>query len=323
MMEKELPFVSVIVPAKNEQQYIFKCLESLSIQNYPKDKYEVVVIDNLSTDRTAEIAESFDVILRHCGFDKIGAVRNYGVSFSKGDYIAFLDADCVAPEDWIRNSVRILSTRLDIGAVGGYFHCDAESNWLQRGWAPPRVESQEYVSNLATGSLILSRKIFLQFGPFNESISTGEDTELSNKIWLAGLCLLRSYEVSVIHLDFPSSISSFSMRQIRQASNYFQTKRSDIDRMFWGVVVFLVSFVASIVSFVASKYFLASAFTFIYLLCWIALSVRDAWQAKAGCSLLLPILTTRGLYLIARSIGLLVSIRRIFSKDKQYTSGIL
>lgn len=55
-----LPFVSVIIPAYNEEKYIRKCLEEWVNQDYPKDRYEIFVYDGMSTDKTAEIIREFE-----------------------------------------------------------------------------------------------------------------------------------------------------------------------------------------------------------------------------------------------------------------------
>jgi glycosyltransferase involved in cell wall biosynthesis len=54
-------FISVVVPALNEEKYVGKCLSSLRAQSYPRELYEIIVVDNASTDRTAEIARGFGV----------------------------------------------------------------------------------------------------------------------------------------------------------------------------------------------------------------------------------------------------------------------
>ncbi len=93
----ETPFVSIVIIAYNEEQYIGKVLESIASQDYPK--YEVIIVDDHSTDRTVEIAKSFEsrLSLNIVQKDIRGASRsrNYGSSFAVGEVILFLDADAV------------------------------------------------------------------------------------------------------------------------------------------------------------------------------------------------------------------------------------
>src|SRR5690554_7504849 len=111
-------FISVIVPAHNEDKYISQCLESLSTQDYPKSLYEIIVVDNNSADKTSEIAANFNVKILQQSTGPVGAVRNAGASLAKGGLLAFIDADCVAPKDWLSIGTRALLAS-DSAAYGG------------------------------------------------------------------------------------------------------------------------------------------------------------------------------------------------------------
>ena len=108
------PLISVIVPALNEGSVIRRCLASLQQQRLPSDCFEVIVVDNGSTDRTREIARSFGgslavTVLERSGV-RIAALRNLGAATARGEFLAFLDADCVAPSTGCNRS-RIFCAR--------------------------------------------------------------------------------------------------------------------------------------------------------------------------------------------------------------------
>ena len=99
---REHPFVSIIIPSLNVEKYIEDCLDAIHMLYYPKDKLEIILVDNGSTDRTRKIASTCGarvLIRRGCN---ISALRNFGVSQSKGEIIAFLDADCIVSKDWLK-----------------------------------------------------------------------------------------------------------------------------------------------------------------------------------------------------------------------------
>lgn len=94
-----LPSVSVIIPAYNEEKLLPRCLESL--QNQTVSPLEVIVVDNNSIDSTAQIAKNHGVILVPEKRQGIAWARDAGFNCAKGDVIARLDADCVAPPEWV------------------------------------------------------------------------------------------------------------------------------------------------------------------------------------------------------------------------------
>ena len=111
------PKVSVIVCVYNGQRTIDDCLASLEKLKYPN--YEVVVVNDGSTDATRQIAESYDSIhLINQENQGLSAARNVGIRAASGEIIAFTDADCVADEDWLTHLVARFHTS-EFAAVGG------------------------------------------------------------------------------------------------------------------------------------------------------------------------------------------------------------
>jgi cellulose synthase/poly-beta-1,6-N-acetylglucosamine synthase-like glycosyltransferase len=111
------PYVSVIIAAYNEEQNIEACLRSVINQDYPQERMEIIVVDDESIDRTAEIAREQNVMVliqRHSGQ---GAARNKGVHRASADIIAFIDADDVVCSSWLKELVPLLSNE-KVAAVG-------------------------------------------------------------------------------------------------------------------------------------------------------------------------------------------------------------
>lgn len=92
--------VSVIIPAFNEEKLLENCL--LSLNNQEEKPYEIIVVDNNSTDKTAEIAEKLGAIVLKEHEQGITFARNTGFNAAKGDIIARTDADTRVPKDWIK-----------------------------------------------------------------------------------------------------------------------------------------------------------------------------------------------------------------------------
>jgi cellulose synthase/poly-beta-1,6-N-acetylglucosamine synthase-like glycosyltransferase len=85
------PFISIIIPVLNAQKWISPCLEALLLQDYPKDKFEIIVLDNGSTDQTMEITKKYPVKLLIKTKCNISALRNWGAAQARGEIFAFID----------------------------------------------------------------------------------------------------------------------------------------------------------------------------------------------------------------------------------------
>lgn len=94
--------ISVIVPFRNAEVYLQQCITSLLDQSYPSDQYEIIMVNNNSTDRSAEIAASYSRV-RLLSESRLGAyaARNLAVGTATGEVIAFTDANCLAASDWL------------------------------------------------------------------------------------------------------------------------------------------------------------------------------------------------------------------------------
>ena len=124
-MKNENFQVSVIVPAFNAAENIEACVRSIQAQTY--SPCEIIVVNDASTDNTAEITAELNVKLinmkRNGG---AGAARNAGVEVAQGDIVAFTDSDCVAPSSWVEHIVTEFEADPELGVVGGLYHPNNE-----------------------------------------------------------------------------------------------------------------------------------------------------------------------------------------------------
>ena len=88
--------ISVIVPVRNNEEMIGDCIESLLAQDYPKEDYEIIVVDNNSTDKTTDIIKKYPVKYLHEEKTGRGIARNTAVKTAFGEIIAFTDSDYIA-----------------------------------------------------------------------------------------------------------------------------------------------------------------------------------------------------------------------------------
>lgn len=111
--------ITVIVPAYNEQELIAGCLDCLLNQTLDKELYEIIVVDNNSTDLTAKIADLKGVrVVNEPIKGYVHAIRK-GIESSQTEYIAFTDADCRVPANWLEQILEHFDTSSKIVGVGG------------------------------------------------------------------------------------------------------------------------------------------------------------------------------------------------------------
>ena len=112
--------VSVVVPAYNAGRTIDACLKGLLTQSVPPEGYEVIVVDDGSSDETREIVGKYGVRLIEQPRKGPAAARNRGVMEAKGQIVLFTDADCEPTENWIAEMVRPFDDPEVVGVKGVY-----------------------------------------------------------------------------------------------------------------------------------------------------------------------------------------------------------
>lgn len=174
------PSVSVIVPALNAVDGIGPCLESLRRQHLPGDEFEVIVVDNGSTDGTLEVARSFPVQVVSEPRRGRSRARNLGARLAQGSYLAFIDVDCEAPADWLAKSLAALS-RSWLGAV--------QARVQKPGFAAvpePFTQAHYYRPFLDTCAMVTTRSAFEHARGFDEELRRTVDMDYSFRLLSCG-----------------------------------------------------------------------------------------------------------------------------------------
>lgn len=226
--------VSIIIPALNEEKMIGRCLESLTRLAFARDRFEVLVVDNGSRDKTLAIAESFKdrlnlKVLQQAGV-RISALRNLGARAAAGDILAFLDADCLAPADWLER-IFALASADGAGVLGAHYLLPEESSWVGRTWHRYQEASKTgEVSHVPAGDLIMRREDFLKVGSFDETIQTNEDYELCDRARKAGMDVRAFPQIGVIHLGTAQSLRVFFRKQAWHGTHVIKVFLRDVFR---------------------------------------------------------------------------------------------
>lgn len=300
-------FVSIVIPVYNEERYLESCLSALnkSLANYPKS--EMIVVDNGSTDKSVEIAKTFtDNVFVHTDCN-VGAVRNYGVTHAKGDVLAFLDSDCTVEGNWVSNGVDLIRSSDNLVA-GGSLRVRNDAEWVERLWLLQDIDSQFIQTDLLGSCTFVDKDHFNSLDGFNETVSSGEDSDFSLRAKKAGFRVEISERLNVVHLGNPTSLYEFIQRQTWHAENYIsQINASLRDVVFWLVVVYLSGLLITTLSLLTPL-----VMHFWYLLALILpamiLSIKRMLRSRFMPDSLLDlskIFILDNCYLLGRSLGIL------------------
>jgi len=242
-------FVSVIIPAHNEQELIAGCIASVFNCGHPRELLEILVIDHSSTDATKDLADRAGATVLQLKGGRIGTVRNTGLRAARGEYVAFVDGDCLVPANWLRSAIRILESDSRIGAVGGPCLSPNTGSWVERSLAPCYVRpgTVKPAKTLATSSFIARTRLLKEIGEFDESLISGEDDDISNRIRQRGLALAWASDCQIIHNGFPRSLRDVARKEIWHGSNHIEV-RSGLDLMLALAILFLLSSAGVLIS---------------------------------------------------------------------------
>jgi glycosyltransferase involved in cell wall biosynthesis len=213
--------VSVVVPAYNCAPALERCLAALMAQSYPRDRYEIIVVDDGSTDDTAARAQALAVawegrlrVIRKANGGPASA-RNAGIAATDAgtEVIAFIDADCVAEPDWLAClAEQLASTGAD--GVGGPLVNIVPPGWISRYLHAARFYRHRVrhgqVEYLVTANVAYRRAALLAVGGFSQRDGVwGEDADLSFRLIQSGYRLLLAQQGIVFHYGTPTSLGGF------------------------------------------------------------------------------------------------------------------
>ena len=198
------PWVSVVIPAYNAVATLGRCLAALSAQSRSPD--EIIVVDDGSTDDTAELARRYGVRVVRQANAGPAAARNAGARAAHGDLLLFTDADCAPAPDWVERLVATFSDSTVSGAKGVYQTAQTElvARFVQIEYEDKydRMRGQERIDFVDTYSAAYRRDLFLQAGGFDTAFPTAsvEDQEFSFRLAQAGHRLVFVPDARVAHL---------------------------------------------------------------------------------------------------------------------------
>jgi glycosyltransferase involved in cell wall biosynthesis len=206
------PFVSVIVPIYNGEHGVRGLLDALAMQDYPRSRFEILIVDNGSSDRTMELIEGFarqtpDLALKLAKeHERRGsyAARNLGVSLAKGAILAFTDGDCRPIPGWISAGVRALADSAADQAAGAieFMFSNEPPNLWEHLDSVMHLRQDTYVRDNAfgaTANLFVRAEALRSVNGFRADLQSGGDFEFGQRMRDAGFRIVFAPEARILH----------------------------------------------------------------------------------------------------------------------------
>lgn len=211
------PYLSIVVPIRNEEATIERLARSLLDQDYPHDRYEIVMADGGSTDRTLEILRAADPEGRVRVLENPGrtapAALNVAIAATRGEIVTRVDGHSFVAPDYLSRVVAVME-ETGAAVVGGPVRMEADTPFrralVEALYAKIAVGSVPYrtltrraeVESLQTGSF--RREVLDRVGPFDEALAVVEDLDMNTRIREAGFALLLDPSIRFWYLPRPS-----------------------------------------------------------------------------------------------------------------------
>ena len=209
--------VSFIIPVFNDENNIGRCVQSIRNVERSKYTYEIIVLDNGSTDDTPKILAEFGIAFHVIPHVHVSALRNRGAAMAKGDILGFVDSDVELSSDWLTSAMTALSDQ-GVVACGCFPKVPHDATWVQRTWDIHQRGRQKHADStpvawLPSMNLMVRRDVFNEVQGFNENLVTAEDVDLCYRLEKLGT-ILNHPGMEAIHWGEAPDLATFWKKEV-------------------------------------------------------------------------------------------------------------
>jgi len=215
--KKSTLFVSVVIPVYNGEATIAYCLKCATALDYPREKFEIIMVDDGSTDKTVDVAKQHPVKViqkEHTGYP---STMNAGIRVAKGEIVVNIDSDTYISKDWL---IKVIEEFKEpkVGIASGYVATAPTSSiWaklagFEKEDLYDKIKSKQ-VNFITTTCTAYRRELFMEVGFFNESLRRGSDEELAHRALKAGWKIILRKDALCYH-DWASSLTKYFVKHV-------------------------------------------------------------------------------------------------------------
>jgi len=249
--------ISIIVITFNEKENISHCLDSLVELDYPEDKYEIIVVDS-STDRTPQIVASYGKLRLIRSKKGFATQKNVGLECATFDIVAFTDADCIIPQNWLKIISQAFKNK-KIAAIGGNAYPPPGTGYFGKcvacvghpaggaiGLDANFTRNENGVDFIPGCNAVYRRMALLDVGGFDASfVDGGEDVDISRKMKQKGYCIDYVPELTIYHKP-RNKLFEYVKWNIKVGISKFNLKKPSLFKLvfqpsfpLWSILLFL------------------------------------------------------------------------------------
>ncbi len=291
-IENELPLISVIIAARNEEKNIGNCIQSIINQTYPENKFEIIITDDHSTDKTVSIIQSFQKenirVIDLADFTHNQTLNSYkkksieaALQFAKGELIVTTDADCMAPPKWLETIASFYKEKKPVfvallvtlknplpedSFLEKFFKIFQSLDFMSLQGITGASVYKKFHSMCNGANLAYEKKVFYEVNGFAgiDEIASGDDMLLMakiQKVYPEKILFLKSTEI-IVETKPAGTLKEFMNQRVRWAS---KTDKF-IDKKITSVLMLVYLLNAWIFILGISAFFFIKAF-FLFLIC--------------------------------------------------------